>query len=114
MERISSNKTTSSFKDYTEEERYIQARKKVEKIKGFYIHFLVYLVVNLFILTMIALNIDENENFWQFGHFSTAFFWGIGIVFHALGVFGSNFMFGSKWEERKIKEYMSRDERNWE
>ncbi|QHI39135.1 hypothetical protein IMCC3317_45360 [Kordia antarctica] len=114
MERLSSNKTAANFKNYAEEERYIQAQKKVDKIKGFYGHFASYIIVNVFILTMIGLNLDNGESFWQFGHFSTAFFWGIGVAFHALGTFGSNFMFGKNWEERKIKEYMSKDERNWE
>ncbi|MBC8753850.1 2TM domain-containing protein [Kordia sp. YSTF-M3] len=106
--------SSSKFKDYAEEERYIYARKKVEKIKGFYIHFAVYIIINVFLLTIIALNMDEGDNFWEFGHFSTAFFWGIGIVFHAFGAFGSGVLFGKNWEERKIKKYMSKNERNWE
>ncbi|WP_430412617.1 2TM domain-containing protein [Kordia sp.] len=104
----------SNFKDYSEEERYIQARKKVEKIKGFYIHFAVYIIINIFLLTIIGLNLDEGDSFWKFGHFSTAFFWGIGIVFHALGAFGANIFFGKNWEERKIREYMSDKKQNWE
>ena len=117
MERLPTTDTatrSSAFKDYAEEELYIQARKRVEKIKGFYIHFAVYIVINLFLLGIIYFNMSANENFWSFGHFSTAFFWGIGIVFHALGVFGSNMLFSKKWEERKIQEYMSSNKRKWE
>lgn len=113
MERLPS-KSSSKYKDYTEEERYIQAKKRVDKLKGFYGHLTSYIIVNVFILSMIFFNIDSGESFWQFGHFSTAFFWGIGLAFHAAGVFGPNLMLGSKWEERKMKEYMSRDERKWE
>ena len=114
MKRLASNKTASNFKDYREEERYLQAQKKVDKLKGFYGHFISYVIVNVFILTMIVLNLDSGESFWQFGHFSTAFFWGIGVVFHAFGVFGSNLILGQKWEERKMKEYMSKENREWE
>ncbi len=113
MERLPSSRT-SKFKDYTEEERYLQARKRVEKLKGFYGHFVSYIIVNIFILTMIFFNLDKEESFWQFGHFATAFFWGIGVAFHAAGVFGPNLLLGRNWEERKIKEYMSKNERNWE
>jgi hypothetical protein len=92
----------------------MRARKKVEKLKGFYGHLASYVIVNVFILAMIGLNLDEGETFWKFGHFSTAFFWGIGVVFHALGVFGKDFLLGRQWEERKIQEYMSEDRKKWE
>lgn len=106
MKRLPSSK---NFKSYSEEELYLQARKKVEKIKGFYVHFAVYIVINIFLLAIIAVNLDKGENFWKFGHFSTAFFWGIGIVFHALGVFGADIIFGKDWEDRKIEEYINRE-----
>ncbi|MFK7748404.1 MAG: 2TM domain-containing protein [Kordia sp.] len=115
MERLPSNIDANNYKqDYTKEEAYMRARKKVEKIKGFYGHFASYVIVNIFILSMIALNLDEGETFWKFGHFSTAFFWGIGVAFHAAGVFGPDVLLGKSWEERKIKQYMSDDKRNWE
>ncbi|MGK0414076.1 MAG: hypothetical protein ACJA1B_002296, partial [Polaribacter sp.] len=44
MERIDNSK--SSFK---EEHKYLLAKKRVEKIKGFYIHLVVYIIVNIFI-----------------------------------------------------------------
>lgn len=106
MKRLPSSK---SFKNYSEEELYLQARKKVEKIKGFYVHFAVYIVINIFLLTIIAVNLDKDESFWKFGHFATVFFWGIGVVFHALGVFGPDIIFGKDWENRKIEEYMNKE-----
>ena len=119
MERLPSKTSKSSSssnynRSYEEEERYLRARKKVEKIKGFYGHFASYIIVNAFILAMIGFNLDKGETFWKFGHFSTAFFWGIGVAFHAAGVFGPDLMLGKKWEERKIKEYMSDNKQNWE
>ena len=41
---------------YIEEQKYIRAKKKVKAIKGFYIHFMVYLMVNGFILLSRALS----------------------------------------------------------
>ncbi len=106
MKRLPPSK---SFKSYSEEELYLQARKKVEKIKGFYVHFAVYIVINIFLLTIIAVNLDKGESFWKFGHFATVFFWGIGVVFHALGVFGPDIIFGKDWENRKIEEYINKE-----
>jgi hypothetical protein len=41
--------------------------------------------------------------------YSTAFFWGIGLVAHGLSVFGRELFFGNNWEEKKIKQYIERD-----
>ena len=36
--------------------------------------------------------------------------WGVGLVAHALQVYGSFTVFGRDWEDRKIKQYMDRDQ----
>ena len=92
-----------------EREKYNRAKKRVDEIKGFYIHFTVYLLVNAFILINIARNTDD---FWEWYHFVTAFFWGIGVFFHWLNVFGKFSLFGKSWEERQIKKYMDKDRDN--
>ena len=95
--------------------RYARAKKRVEKIKGFYVHFSVYVVVNLFLSGIIiyGLTYDEGDSysdaFSNFGVYSTWIFWGIGVVFHWLGVFGFNSVLGKNWEERKLKEIMDRE-----
>lgn len=96
----------SENKNYQKEQAYVRAQKRVKEIKGFYWHAFWYLLVNLFIIITIAVN---SNNIWHFGTFSTAFFWGIGLGFHAIGVFGKNLIFSKDWEQRKIKEYMDKD-----
>ncbi len=99
------------MENYSEEEAYLRARKRLEDIKGFYWHLASYIIVNLFLIVVIgAAKIKEGESLWDFGLFATPFFWGIGLAFHALGVFGKNLAFGKQWEERQIKKYM--DEEN--
>ncbi|NQX85621.1 MAG: 2TM domain-containing protein [Flavobacteriaceae bacterium] len=93
--------------DYQREEAYLRAKKKVDKIVGFYWHLAVYIVVNLFLIILIGVNSDEG--FWHFGTFATPLFWGVGLIFHFLGVFGPNVLFGKDWEQRKIKEFMDKD-----
>jgi hypothetical protein len=47
--------------------------------------------------------------------FSTAIFWGIGLMAHALSVFLPSMIIGKDWEERKIKQLMEKEKQNkWE
>lgn len=100
--------------NFNKEEAYIRAKKKLDSLKGFYWHLASYIAVNGFIIITIWMNLDEGETIFQFGTFATAIFWGIGLLFHFLGVFGPDFFFGKNWEDRKIKELMDKDKRNWE
>ena len=90
------------------EEKLKRAKEQVKEIKGFYIHFAIYLLINAFILVNIYWQTDE---FWQWPHFVTLFGWGIGLAFHASKVFGFNLFFGKKWEERQIQKYMDEDKK---
>lgn len=98
-----------------EEQKFRRAKKKVKEIKGFYVHLTVYLIVNAFILISGLVASGDWKIFWAWNSFSTAIFWGIGIVFHAFKVFGFDFLFGKNWEEQKIKDIMDKDKKEfWE
>ena len=105
-------------KEYLKEQQYLSAKKRVKEIKGFYSHLLIYVLINIFISGIIIFgltynNISLSESFKNFGIYSTWLFWGIGIFFHWISVFGFKNLFGSAWEEKKIKELMRKDyERN--
>lgn len=100
------------MKDFNEE-RYERARKKVKDIKGFYTHLTVYLLVNAGII-LLRMGIFQgglvNLEVPDWTYFTTPFFWGIGLAFHGLYVFQHKFSFFKRWEERKIKEYMDKDD----
>ncbi|WP_445454432.1 2TM domain-containing protein [Flavobacterium sp. 25HG05S-40] len=99
----------------TEEIKYQQALKRVKKIKGFYSHLLIYIVINTMLLVVNYNNSGENANFWHWQTFNTVFFWGIGLTAHGLSVFLPSFMMGKDWEEKKIKELMEKEKQNkWE
>ncbi len=97
------------------ENKYDRAKKKVDEIKGFYSHLLVYLIVNIaLILVQLGIfNGFSNISYPGWALFSTPFFWGIGLMFHGLYVFQHKFTFFKNWEERKIKEYMEKDEEEY-
>ena len=94
-------------RDFRKEEAYLRAKKRVEAITGFYWHLASYIVVNVFLILIIAMN--SNEGFRGFGPYATATFWGIGLLFHFIGVFGFNFILGKNWEQRKMDEFMERE-----
>ncbi|MEZ4779121.1 MAG: 2TM domain-containing protein [Flavobacteriaceae bacterium] len=97
------------------ENKYERAKKKVKEIKGFYTHLTVYILVNLFLLLaqMGLFSGSFMQGLPTWGHFTTPFFWGIGLAFHALHVFKDNFTFLRQWEERKIKEFMEKEENEY-
>ena len=96
---------------FTQEQKYILARKRVEKIAEFYKHLAVYIIVNTFLTAIFIvgdMNDGEsfNEAFSDYHNYKIWFFWGIGIVFKALNVFGIGMFLSNNWEERKIKQYI--------
>ena len=98
-----------------ERQKFEKAKKRVQAISGFYKHLAAYVFVNLFLLILNATTLEAGENFFVFSTFSTAVFWGIGLMFHAMGVFGKNIFLGNDWEEKKIKEIMEKEKSSkWE
>lgn len=81
---------------------YERAKKKVEEIKGFYSNVFSYLIVIPFLIFI------NYRTSWEFKWFWFPLLgWGIGIAFHAFGVYG----FGKSWEERKIQQILDEEER---
>lgn len=87
-----------------EYERYQKAKKRVKEIKGFYGNLVSYVLVISF-LTFINLRYTP-EHLWFYWPMLG---WGIGVLFHAFGVFKIFPFFGDDWEEKKIKEFMEEE-----
>lgn len=86
-----------------EDERYKYAKKKVEELRGFYVHVLIYIVVNIGLFLM---NLIQTPGAWWF--YWATIGWGIGLAAHAVSVFTHYGVFGKDWEEKKIKEEMEK------
>jgi 2TM domain len=78
-----------------------RAIRRVAAIKGFYIHLGIYLIVNAGLIVIDALTGSDWWVQW------VIFGWGIGIVAHALAVFGRASRLVSDWEDSKIKQLMA-------
>jgi hypothetical protein len=85
-----------------QDERYARARKRVEQLKGFYIHLAVYLVVNI---GLFAINMITSPGTLWF--YWAAIGWGIAVAIQGATVmFGP---FGDDWTERKVQRIIDRD-----
>lgn len=94
---------------------YNAAMRRLKRLKSFYVHLLVYIVINSFIIYVNVRTLPPETSMFQFKIFSTAFFWGIGLVAHAVSVFGFDLIFGKSWEVKKIKQFMEEEKRSkWE
>jgi hypothetical protein len=88
-----------------EDQLYIEAKKIVRKKKGFYMHFCVYLAVN--IVLFLILFFEEGTFEWLI----PASFWGIGLFIHYTVIFGfpgKKGLGGSEWEQREIEKEMQK------
>ena len=101
---------------YTNEEiKYQEVLKRVKKLKGFYTHLAVYIMINIMIVILNIQNLEAGESYFKKENFFTAFFWGIGLLAHALSTFVPTWFLGNNWEEKKIKEFMDKDKnQKWE
>ena len=87
------------------EEKYEEAKKRVEQLKKFYGNLITYAVINV-ILIIINL-VTSPGNLWFYW---VTIFWGIAILLHASKVFVLKGKFlGKEWEEKKIKEIMEKE-----
>ena len=83
------------------QEAYQKAKEKVEARIGFYIHLTVYVGVNIL---LIIINVLTSPRYLWF--LWPLIGWGIGVFFHALGVFA--FTEGSSIKERLIEKEMEK------
>ncbi|MHC6198164.1 2TM domain-containing protein [Elizabethkingia miricola] len=96
------NNDSESFSD--EEIEFLEAKRRVKEIRGFYIHFLIYLAVNVFILA------ETFYNYHQIGwtNIYVPVLWGIVVLIHAGSIFLPGIIFGDDWEKKKIRKLMEK------
>ena len=91
------------------DKKYEAARKRVEEIKAFYSHLIVYVIVigALTIINLVTQIGDSYKNLWFLYPLG---FWGFGLLWHAISTFVFNRKGPGTWENRKIKEVMDQME----
>lgn len=85
-------------------EVYERARKRVHQIRGFYVHALVYALVNV-LLAVINFVVSRGVLWFYWPLLG----WGIGLFAHGVSVFGFGGLWGKEWEDRKIKDIVEKN-----
>ncbi|MBS9766270.1 MAG: histidine kinase [Flavobacteriaceae bacterium] len=80
-----------------------KAKGRVAELKAFYVHLITYIVGCVFFVTINYMYTPKSHWF-----IFPVLGWGIGILSHTLQTFEIP-LFGKKWEERKIKEYIEKN-----
>jgi hypothetical protein len=81
--------------------KLIKARRQVAAIKSFYIHLFIFALV---MLGLSAVNFAVGGPWWVLW---ALLGWGIGVLAHALTVFGQTSRRIADWEDRKTRQFMS-------
>lgn len=105
LDKINSIMRTS---EEFENNKYVRAVERVEKMKEFYQNLVTYLVM---IPVFIYINLRFVPDFHWF--WFPIFGWGIGVVFHGLEAYNYSIFMGKDWESKKIKELMDNDKNNY-
>ena len=93
--------------EMTDEEVYKLARERVNEKKGFFIHLTAYVVVNLMLFLI-----------WMFTGRGFPWFvfplggWGIGLLFHCLGIFVFSQHGTTDWERREMDKEIEKLKKN--
>ena len=89
----------------SEQEKFHRAKQRVESLRAFYTHLIIYVIVNIGLVVVNLLTSPEKLWFYW-----VTIFWGVGLLIHAFTTFGGKVFLGREWEEQKIKDYMEKDE----
>ncbi len=92
------------YTDDLENNKYVKAVERVEKLKEFYQNLASYCIVIPF---LIFINLRFSPGFHWF--WFPIFGWGMGLAFHFLEVNNYNIFLGKNWEDKKIKEIMDNE-----
>ncbi|MGB9202180.1 2TM domain-containing protein [Methanobacterium sp.] len=87
------------------DENYERAKRRVNQLKGFYTNLIVYIVVIIFLAVV---NYLTSPGIWWF--LIVAFIWGIFVVGQGISVYRKRGLFSKEWEDKKIKEYMEKED----
>lgn len=89
-----------------EEKRFVSARHKVKRIKNFYLHIALYLIVIALLLYNFYIIEGPYTDVITGLNISIMVFWTIFITIHGLSVFKGRLLFKKSWEDRKTEEFL--------
>ena len=88
-----------------EAEALARARRRVQELKGFYLHGAIYAIVNVGLVFVYAFS--SAAGFWPIWPILG---WGVGLATHGLATFRLvPSLFSKGWEERKVQKYLEKE-----
>ena len=100
-------KKSSIMKTTSSDIHYVNARKRLENLKGFYWSIGAYCIVIPFLIFVNYQTSWGNHKWFVYPMLG----WGVGLLFQAYKVFGQDKYFGKSWEDKKLREFMEEEER---
>jgi uncharacterized membrane protein len=91
------------MKQFNNNETRLRVERRVNELRGFYSHLLIYCIINAVIFLINYLSSPHN---WWF--FWPLLGWGIGVLCHGLSICQHSLLVEA-WEERKIKKLMEKE-----
>ena len=87
-----------------DEQYYDQAKKRVQKKKKFFNHLKTFIIINVVMNIVVSLDGD------LFGFLPATLFWGMGLAFHYIKVFGipGTNILTPEWEDEEIEKEMEK------
>jgi len=85
-----------------------RARRRVARIRGFYVHLITYLVVNSLLATidLIAGTTGDEVVIGLDWAYWSIIFWGVIVVADAVTTFVLTAVLNDRWEQRRLDHYM--------
>ena len=92
------------------------ARKKVSKLKSFYVHAFIYIIGLVVFILKDYYGFPLNFFPFKYLNYITMIIWSCVFVVSAIDIFAYNKIFGEEWEERKVKNILDKRQKQqkWE
>ncbi len=104
-------KTMKTTNTHDQNNKYLRAVERVDEIKGFYSSLIAYFIVIPFLIFLYFKYSPQSIQWFWFPIVG----WGIGLVFQWFKAFNNHTFLGNDWEDRKIQEYMNKEDKQyWE
>lgn len=85
-------------------DRLERAKKRVAELKEFYNNLVTYVSVNIVLIIIDMMFTDGMWFYW------VTLFWGLAIIWKAVHLFWGDRFLTKEWEQKKVKEYMDKDD----
>jgi hypothetical protein len=105
METVTQEPSPAARPPGSEQERLAQAKRRLAALKAFYIHLFVFAMV---LAGLAIVNLATGGPWWVLW---VLLGWGIGVLAHAVTVFGPTSHVIADWERRKLREFLDESRR---